>query len=98
MAERPSLDPDLRKRLLLEARTPWRSLRRALWWALFASAGLGGATMGLRAASGDSVPLQDLAIQAGALGLLGLLLWFDRNQPQDPAQLPLQGQEQGKGP
>jgi hypothetical protein len=54
--------------------------------------------MGLRAASGDTVPLQDLAIQAGALGLLGLLLWFDRNQPQDPAQLPLQGQEQGKGP
>ena len=80
MAERPSLDPDLRKRLLLEARTPWRSLRRALWWALFASAGLGGATMGLRAASGDAGPLQDLVIDGGAVAVVGLLLAFERNE------------------
>ena len=98
MAERPSLDPELRKRLLLEARTPWRSLRRALWWALIGSAGLGAATMALRAASGVPGPLQDLAIQTGALGLFALLLWSDRNRPQNPAQLPLQGEEQGKGP
>ena len=38
---RPPLDPALRQRLLQEARTPWRGLRRALWTALLASGGLG---------------------------------------------------------
>jgi hypothetical protein len=75
-----SLDPELRAKLLLEARTPWRSLRRGLWFALVASAGLGLATMATRAASGVDVPLSDLGIQIAALGLFGSLLWFDRNR------------------
>ena len=77
---RRSLDPELRRRLLAEARSPWRGLRRALWFALVASAGLGLATMALRASAGSDVASGDLLIQVGALGLFGALLWFDRNR------------------
>ena len=75
-----SLDPELRRRLLAEARSPWRGLRRAVWFALVASAGLGLATMALRASAGSDVASGDLLIQVGALGLFGALLWFDRNR------------------
>ncbi|WP_216904864.1 DUF3493 domain-containing protein [Synechococcus sp. CCY 9618] len=75
-----SLDPELRRRLLVEAKTPWRGLRRAIWLALVASAGLGLATMGLRLSAGGEVTSGDLLIQVGALALFGGLLWFDRNR------------------
>ncbi len=75
-----SLDPELRRRLLAEARTPWRGLRRAVWFALVASAGLGLATMALRASAGSEVASGDLLIQVGALSLFAALLWFDRNR------------------
>ncbi len=78
-----SLDPELRRRLLAEARTPWRGLRRALWFALVASAGLGLATMALRASAGSEVASGDLLIQVGALSLFAALLWFDRNRGDD---------------
>jgi hypothetical protein len=78
-ASRP-LDPELRRRLLLEARTPWRSLRRALWFALVASAGVGLATMALRAAAGGELAANDLLIQVSAFAIFGSLLWFDRNR------------------
>jgi hypothetical protein len=78
-----SLDPELRRRLLLEARTPWRGLRRAVWFALVASAGLGLATMGLRLSGGGEVTSGDLLIQIGAFGLFGGLLWFDRSRSDD---------------
>ncbi len=74
------LDPELRERLLEEARTPWRGLRRALWFALFASAGVGLATMAMRGAAGEVVPSSDWFIQLGALVICGGLLWFDRNR------------------
>jgi len=76
------LDPALRQRLLTEARTPWRSLRRALWFALLASAGLGLATMAMRGAAGGEVALEDLGIQVAALLGCGTLLWVDRNRRQ----------------
>ena len=49
---RSDLDPELRRRLLLEARTPWRGLRRALWFALLASASLGPGDDGFEALFG----------------------------------------------
>ena len=75
-----SLDPALRERLLKESQTPWQGLRRLLWFALFASAGLGLFTMAFRASAGDAVDLTDLGIQAGALLLFSRLLWFDRER------------------
>ena len=77
------LSPQLRERLLAEARTPWRGLRRGLWVALFASAGVGLATMAMRAANGGELTSGDLLIQLGALAGFGSLLWFDRNRLSD---------------
>ncbi|MFM7264091.1 MAG: DUF3493 domain-containing protein [Cyanobium sp.] len=77
---RRSLDPAMKERLLQESRTPWRGLRRALWFALVASAALGLATMAMRASAGEGVPSSDWLIQLGALSLFGSLLWFDRNR------------------
>ena len=82
---REPLDPALRARLLQEARTPWRGLRRALWLAFTASAGLGLATMAMRASAGDVVPGSDLLIQVVALSLFGTLLWRDRSPVIDSA-------------
>lgn len=80
-SDRPSsLDPALRQRLLQEARAPWRGLRRALWFALLASAALGLATMAMRLSAGEAVPGSDLLIQIGALVVCGLLLALDRQR------------------
>ena len=80
---RPPLDPDLRARLLQEARTPWRGLRRGLWLAFTASAAVGLATMAMRSAGGEVVQSSDLMIQVSALALFGLLLWRDRSPSID---------------
>ena len=74
------LDPELKRRLLLEARTPWRGLRRGLWLALLASAGLGLATMAMRASAGGELGSGDLLIQCSAVLVCSALLWFDRNR------------------
>lgn len=80
---RDQLDPAMKARLLQEARSPWRGLRRALWLAFTASAGLGLATMAMRASAGDAVAGSDLLIQVVALVLFGSLLWWDRNVVDD---------------
>jgi len=72
------LDPELRARLLEEARTPWRGLRRGLWFAFTASAAIGLATMAMRLSAGAELASGDLVIQSGALLLFGVLLWRDR--------------------
>ncbi|MAV13335.1 MAG: hypothetical protein CL861_07840 [Cyanobium sp. MED843] len=79
-SQQSRLDPALRDRLLKESQTPWRGLRRLVWFALFASAGLGLFTMAFRLSSGDVVDLSDLGIQGGALLLFSALLWFDRTR------------------
>jgi hypothetical protein len=84
MGSKPdSIDPALKARLLQEARTPWRGLRRGLWVALAASGAVGLATMAMRLASGAEVASTDLLIQVGALGLFGSLFWLDRNRVGD---------------
>ncbi|WP_071813692.1 DUF3493 domain-containing protein [Synechococcus sp. CC9311] len=83
MSDRDSqrqLDPALKDRLLQEARTPWRTLRRLLWLALFASGGLGLFVMTFRVTAGDTVVVSDLVIQISAVALFGSLLWFDRTR------------------
>ena len=84
MGSKPdSIDPALKARLLLEARTPWRGLRRGLWVALAASGAVGLATMAMRLASGAEVASTDLLIQVVALSLFGSLFWLDRNRAGD---------------
>jgi hypothetical protein len=72
------LDPDLRERLLAEAKAPWKALRRALWLALTASGAIGLAAMAMRASAGGEVASADLLIQVGAFAGFGVLLWRDR--------------------
>jgi len=74
------LDPNLRARLLKESKNPYRGLRRAVWIALFGSAGLGFFIMITNIIAGDTVPISDLAIQSSALLILGFLLYKDRNK------------------
>lgn len=73
------LDPQLKTKLQQELRTPWQSLRRALWIALEASAALGLVIMVLRLVGGEAVRLNDVLIQMGAVVLFGYLLWKDRS-------------------
>ncbi len=73
-----SLDPELRERLLAEAKAPWKGLRRALWFALTASGAIGLAVMVMRSSAGSEVASGDLLIQLVAFIGFGLLLWRDR--------------------
>lgn len=75
-----SLDPALRRRLLQELRSPWRGLRRTLWFALTASGAVGIAVMALRASAGVDVPAVDFGIQLLALLFYAGLLWLDRDR------------------
>ena len=78
-----NLDPNLRSRLLKESKNPFRGLRRAIWIALFGSAALGFFIMFSKIIAGDSVSINDFAIQATALIILGFLLFKDRNKDDD---------------
>ena len=78
------LDPQLKAKLQKELRTPWKSLRLALWIALEASATLGVVIMLLRLAGGEAVQLNDLLIQVGAVVLFAYLLWKDRSSKPEP--------------
>ena len=78
-----NLDPNLRARLLKESKNPYRGLRRAVWLALFGSAALGLFIMITNIIAGDTVSINDLAIQSSALLILGFLLSKDRNKQAD---------------
>ena len=77
------MDPNLRARLLKESKNPYRGLRRAVWIALFGSAALGLFIMLTNILAGDTVSINDLAIQSSALLILGFLLYKDRNRVSD---------------
>ena len=78
-----NLDPNLRSRLLKESKNPFRGLRRAVWIALFGSAALGFFIMFSKIITGDTVSINDFAIQTSALLILGFLLFKDRNKESD---------------
>ena len=77
------MDPNLKARLLKETKNPYRGLRRAIWIALFGSAALGLFIMVTNIIAGDSVSINDLAIQSSALLILGFLLIKDRSKQVD---------------
>ena len=78
-----NIDPNLKARLLKESKNPYRGLRRAVWIALFGSAALGFFIMITNIIAGDTVSINDLAIQSSALLILGFLLYKDRNKQVD---------------
>ena len=75
-----NLDHNLKARLLKESKNPYRGLRRAVWIALFGAAALGFFIMVTNMIVGDTVSINDLAIQTSALVILGFLLFIDRSK------------------
>ncbi len=77
------MDPNLRSRLLKESKNPFRGLRRVVWIALFGSAALGFFIMFSKLITGDTVSINDFAIQSSALVIFGFLLFKDRDKIND---------------
>ena len=75
-----NLDPKIRKKLLQESRNPFRGLRRIIWIALSASAGMGLLIMGIRSISGEIVPMNDVAIQLIAFFAFSTFIVLDRSK------------------
>jgi Low psii accumulation1 / Rep27 len=77
-----TIDPELYRRLQSEAKNPFRSFRRFFYFSFAGSAGIGGVVFLARLAAGRELEttIPNLAIQAGALGLMVWLLTIDRDQ------------------
>ena len=80
---RDTLDPALRARLLQEARTPWRGLRRGLWLAFTASAGVGLAAIA-REALGIPKAAGYLLFAVGMLNFLLLPVYLSKRWKSKP--------------
>jgi len=63
-----------------EFKSPFRGVRRVVWFALFGSSCIGLLIMTIRASSGEIVLLSDAGIQVSAITLFGCLLFFDRQR------------------
>ena len=74
------IDPKLKKKLLRESQTPFKSLRRILWIAFSGSAFLGLLIMISKIGSGSELEQNNLFIQIGACVLFPLLLFFDKQK------------------
>ena len=74
------IDPELKKKLIQESRTPFKGLRRIFWIAFSGSAFLGFFIMLSKIASGNEIQQSNLLIQLSACILFPLLLFFDRNK------------------
>ena len=74
------IDPELRKKLLRESQTPFKSLRRILWIAFTGSAFLGLFIMVSKIASGSELQQNNFLIQLGACALFPILLLLDRDK------------------
>ena len=74
------IDPELKKKLLMESQTPFKGLRRILWIAFSGSAFLGLIIMLSKIASGSEFQPNNLLIQFGACILFPTLLILDRNK------------------
>ena len=74
------IDPKLKKKLLLETKTPYKGLRRIMWMAFSGSAFLGLLIMLSKIASGNEFQQNNLLIQLGACLLFPTLLFYDRNK------------------
>ena len=74
------IDPELKKKLLIESKAPFKGLRRILWIAFSGSAFLGLLIMLSTIASGNELQQNNLLIQLGACIVFPILLFLDRNK------------------
>ena len=74
------IDPELKKKLLQESKSPFKGLRKVLWIAFTGSAFLGLFIMLSKIASGNEIQQNNLLIQLSACILFPSLLFFERNK------------------
>ena len=74
------IDPELKKKLLKESKTPFKGLRRILFIAFTGSAFLGLFIMLSKIATGNEIQQNNLWIQLGACVIFPFLLFLDRNK------------------
>jgi len=74
------IDPELKKKLLKESKTPFKGLRRILWIAFSGSAFLGLLIMLSKISTGSELQLNNILIQLGACILFPSLLFLDKNK------------------
>ena len=74
------IDPELKKKLLKETKTPFKGLRRIFLIAFSGSAFLGLLIMLSKIASGSDLQVNNLLIQVAACILFPTLLFLDRSK------------------
>ena len=79
---KPSIDPELYRRLKSEAKNPFRTFRRFFYFSFAGSAGIGGVVFLAKLAAGRELEttIPNLGIQAGAVALFVWLLMVDKNK------------------
>lgn len=79
---KPSIDPELYRRLQSEAKNPFRAFRRFFYFSFVGSAGIGGVVFIAKLAAGRELEttIPNLGIQAGAVALFVWLLMVDRDK------------------
>jgi Low psii accumulation1 / Rep27 len=77
-----SLDPELLRRLKAEAKSPYRGLRQFVYVSCLASGAVGGVVFFFKVIAGRELEtsIPNLAIQAGVVGIMVLLLRIDRSK------------------
>ena len=74
------IDPELKKKLLQESKSPFKGLRKVLWIAFTGSAFLGLFIMLSKIASGNQIQQNNFLIQLGACALFPFLLFLESNK------------------
>lgn len=81
---KPSIDPELYRRLQAEAKAPYRSFRRFFYVSFAGSGSIGGVVFLSKLAAGRELEttIPSLALQAGVVALMVWLLITDRDKEE----------------
>jgi hypothetical protein len=79
---KPSIDPELLRRLKAEAKSPYRGLRQFIYVSCLASGAVGGVVFFFKVAAGRDLEtsIPNLALQAGVVAVMVWLLQIDRHK------------------
>jgi Low psii accumulation1 / Rep27 len=79
---KPTIDPELRRRLKAEIKSPYRGLRQFIYISCAASGAIGGIVFLFKTLAGRDLAttIPNLALQAGVVGLMVWLLRVDRSK------------------
>jgi hypothetical protein len=77
---KPSIDPELLRRLKAEAKAPYRGLRQFIYVSCAISGAIGGVVFFFKVAAGRDLDtsIPNLALQAGVVAVMVWLLRIDR--------------------